>query len=908
MIPDTSGTRAPARRHIGVCLALFFVSGAAALVYQVLWVRELRLLFGSTAQSAAIAIAIFFAGIATGGAYWGRRVGRSASPLRVFGGLEIAVAIAALGHFAVVGLYHRLYPTLFSWFGDLGWGDTLLKAAVATTLLFPAAFLMGGTLPAMGEHLIGRTGATPGDRRLASTGTTVYAVNTLGSATGALAAGFVLPQAFGYHWAYLVAISADLAVGVAAIGLAATLWRRQGIDPAGPTSDPAPRCDARADAVSAPRDGPRVPTALIWVIAVASGVTTLSVEVIWTRLFSQVLQNSAYTYSIVLTTFLVALAVGALVAGRLARWSARPDLVLGAVLVSAGAATAISPVLFHQITDGLSYVGADLGWGGYLVRVAWLAVIAIGVPGVALGAVLPYLLRMLGHLHHSPGGVLGRLVAANTTGAIIGSLAGGFVVLPLLGPWRGLLVLAAVYPALAIATWVTAHGRDSTSTHARVRTSLGITGSVAVLAASLTAPVAPLVDAGVLRPGEVLVESRHGPQANVAVVALDDDLAIRVNTTYTLGGTRGLNSERDQALVPLLTHPDPRSIFFLGLGTGLTAGASLSLPVERVVVCELIDDVVELSRAHFGHVTNGLFDDARATVTSEDGRNCLARDERRYDMIISDLFVPWEAGTGYLYTREHYELSATRLEPGGVYVQWLPLYQVSDQELGIIARTMDEVFEQVVAWRGDLFPERSAVALVGHLDPQPLDPDRIAAAARSIATAPVRSDEQLTAMLLRLYVGNVSAGGIFDDRRLNTDARPLIEQLTPRTQREVRAGRASFVVAEERESFYADLSRATPFEDDPFLVRLDPAQLDAVRSGQIYSQYRLADQRRSPEAAALFAEFERLAPERATRDLSPARTLLPRTLSGDPRQAQDPSRTGSAIPPEVSVPPARRAK
>lgn len=878
---------APASGHRwpdALSLGLFFVSGAAALVYQVLWVRELRLLFGSTAQSAAIAIAIFFAGIAVGGAFWGRRIGRSPNALRTFGLLEIGVAAAALGHFAVIGLYYRLYPTFFSWFGSLGWGDTVMKAAVATTLLFPAAFLMGGTLPAMGEHLIRRRDPSEQHdgtrRRLATTGTTVYAINTLGSASGALAAGFVLPQVLGYHWAYLAAITADLTVGLIAIGVAMS-WRLISTQTNGSSHHSiSPPPEHRPSRVRLAETA--IPVWLIWTIAVTSGVTTLSVEIIWTRLFAQVLQNSAYTFSIVLTTFLLALSLGAVLAGQIARTSVSPTRALIGLLAMAGVATAISPVGFHLVTDGLTYVGGDLAWGPYLARVGGIALVAMGLPAIALGAVLPYLLRILGDLYDTPGGALGRLIAANTTGAIVGSLAGGFVVLPLLGAWRGLLVMAAVYPVLAIATWLTSPvtTKALTAPSRRIRLIGGGTASFALIAAALIAPTTSLTDAGVVRPGELLVESRQGPQANVAVVADGDDLAIRVNTNYTLGGTKGLSSERDQALIPLLTHQDPRSVFFLGMGTGLTAGAALSLPLERVVVCELIDDVVAASRDHFGDFTNGLFEDARVSVISEDGRNCLARNTDRYDVIISDLFVPWEAGTGYLYSREHYEIAASRLESGGAYVQWIPLYQVSDRELGIIAKTMDEVFDQVVAWRGDLLPARSAIALVGHLDDAVLDPSVIAHAARSIDSAPMRSDLELQSMLLRLYLGNITASGIFDDRRSNTDTRPLIEQLTPQTQREVRAGRASFVVGHERERFYDELTSSMPPASDPYLSELKPQQLDAVHSGRIYSRYRLANLNESPETPALFESFERRSPVGSTRDLSPARTLLPRRLAG----------------------------
>ena len=850
--------------HVAAVVGLFFVSGFAALVYQVLWVRELGLLFGSTAESAAVAIAIFFAGIASGGWFWGRRSASARSPLRRFGLLEIGVAVTAFGHFAVVGVYHRLYPALHEIVGAHPTADLALKALVASTLLLPPAFLMGGTLPMMGQHLVALRGG------LGTTGAAIYAVNTAGSAAGALAAGFVLPPLLGFRSAYLVAIGLDLTVGVIAVALA----RR----PVAHTEVSARPADTHAGAGATERASAHLPGAVVWAVALVSGIVALAVEVVWTRLFAQVLQNSAYTYSIVLTTFLVALAGGAAIANRLARLpSADPTLVLAGLLTGAGLTTAASPWLFHRLTDGASYVGDDRGWAAYVVAVAGLAVVTMGLPALALGTVLPYLLRMLQHVHRSPGEVLGRLVATNTIGAIAGALAGGFVVLPLLGPWSGLALLAAPYPATAAVVLATRRRAVPRSATRLVPTA----ACLGLVVAGLAMPTGALTDSGVVRPGERLVESVTGPQANVAVVVDgDDELAIRVNTTYTLGGTRGLHAERDQAMLPLLVHPDPRSVFFLGMGTGLTAGAALSVPVEHLVVCELIGDVVELSRAHFGRWTNGLFDDPRVTVVVEDGRNCLSRSAERYDVIISDLFVPWEAGTGNLYTLEHYRIAHDRLQRGGVYVQWIPLYQVSDRELGIIARTMDEVFDEVVAWRGDLFPSRSVLALVGHRDATPLDPTVIAPAARSVTTAPIRSDAQLEAMVLRHYVGNITRSGIYATRDLNTDSRPRIEYLTPRTHREVRAGRATFVVGDDRERLYRDLATALPPADDPYLTDLDERGLLAVESGRIYSRYRYAAWRDDPAAAGLLDQYRTVSPPRATADISASRVLLPRVLDG----------------------------
>ena len=876
--PEATALPAGADRHAVGLIALFFASGFAALVYQVLWVRELGLLFGSTAQAAALTIAIFFTGIAWGGWFWGRRAPRLRSSLRWFGILEVGVAATALGYFLLIDAYVALYPAVFALVGDSVALDTVAKAVVASVVLLPPAFLMGGTLPLMAQHLI------RDPERLGTTGSTLYAVNTFGSATGALAAGFVLPLALGFRGAYLLAVGIDLTVGVSAI----LLGRGRG-----PVRSPAAVAGA-AEKARVPHDAeevpprrpPRsgrvavvaplaIPTGLIWAAAFVSGFATLAVEVVWTRLFSQVLQNSAYTYALVLATFLLALSLGATLANALNRLrTVTPEVVLGALLVGSSAVIAVSPWLFTARTDGLTLLGPQLDFGPYVVAVIGVAVVVMLLPGIVLGAVLPYLLRTLQSRTAGAGDTVGRLVAVNTTGGILGSLAAGFVLLPSLGAWRTLLLLAAVYPVLVAAVAL------SRRTTGRV----GIAAAAGVTALALVATSPSGLDVVRLSPAgtESLVEVREGSQATVAVIEDHNaDLSIRVNNHYTLGGTRGSDSERNQSVIPMLSHPDPSHVFYLGMGTGITAGAGLRFPVEQLVVCELIRDVVEVAEAHFGPWTDGLFEDPRATVTAEDGRTCLSRSDDRYDLIISDLFVPWEAGTGNLYTLEHYETARERLLPGGRYVQWMPLYQTSDNELGIIGRTMDEAFDQVTVWRGDLFSERSIVALVGEQDPQPLDPTVLAERGRELLGEPTTSeplpDAFFEAVALRMYAGNLTASQLYADREINTDTRPLVEYEAPRTQRAVRAGESEFLVGEARERFYDQLQQAVPPHEDPYLRELDERQRGYVLAGRSYSAYRLANARDRDTAPDLLDDFlERSPPQaRGPEDVSPAGRLLP---------------------------------
>lgn len=344
-----------------------------------------------------------------------------------------------------------------------------------------------------------------------------------------------------------------------------------------------------------------------------------------------------------------------------------------------------------------------------------------------------------------------------------------------------------------------------------------------------------------------------------------------MNNYYTLGSTHGAIAERNQTLIPLLAHPNPENVFFLGMGTGITAGAAMLLPVERVVACEILGEVVDLAREHFSPWVHGLFDDPRVTIHAEDGRHCLARSPERFDAIIADLFTPWKAGTGNLYTEDHYRLAATRLKPGGMYVQWIPLYQVSMRELAIIGATMASVFPDLTLWRGDLYPSQSIVAFVGRNTTEPLDPEVLVRNARQLLGAPERPDEYYEALGLRFYAGNPGQSRFFDYARINTDDRPLIEYLAPRTHRAVLTGAARWVVGAERDRLYSAMFEALPPEHDPYLSALNQRQLRHVEAGLRYALYQGARVRgTNADARAAWRDFHEVSTPVTRRPDSPA--------------------------------------
>lgn len=819
----------PSRLSWLAAVGLFFVSGFAALIYQVLWLRELGLLFGNTAYAASATIAVFFAGIAAGGWFWGRRAPRYRRPLRVFGWLELGVAITASFHFLLVDAYHLIWPALYGLAGDSLAVQTAVKAALAFTILFPPAFLMGGTLPVMGQHLI----RTP--EHLGRTGSLLYAVNTIGGASGAFAAAFILPMALGYTHAYLFAIGLDVMVGLAALAMVA---RARGMVVAEAPPEPA----TAAEQVAAAADrGPRFRRGLVWAMSFFSGFVALGVEILWTRMFSQVLQNSVYTYGVVLITFLAALAIGAALANRLARFRLPPVATTAGLLVIAGLAVATTPFSFQTLTGGLAEGAAGMGFAAYIVTVFALGAIIMLPPGLLLGAVFPFLLRSLEGKDTLPGPAMGRLVAANTVGAILGSLVAGFAMLELFGLWNSILIMAGAYVVLGTAV-VALHP---------VRGRLLWVPACLLLLVPVGLSDTARLDNLRLQSGERLVDFRSGSHANVAVTEQDGHRLIRVNNLYRLGGTGAKESEQNQARIPLLLHPQPDDVFFLGLGTGITAGGALDFPVQNLTACELVPEVIDLAERHFDDVTNGLFEDERVRIVAEDGRNCLARSRESYDVIISDLFTPWRSGVASLYTVEHYEIIRDRLADDGLFAQWLPLYQLSREEFEIIARTMEAVFDQVVLWRGDMYPDGPIVALIGQNAETPLDPTPILEHGRTVAQDRDLPDEPVLAAALRFYIGNLGAAeDIPGPGQLNTDDFPVIQYSSARTQR----GESDWFTGMNLARYYEDLMEAVPPGRDPYLAGLNDRERGYVLAGLDYYRYAVLHNAGEYQAAEIFLE------------------------------------------------------
>jgi spermidine synthase len=805
------------------------LSGFACLVYQILWMRQLGLLFGNTSHAAALTLAVFFGGLAAGGWFWGRRSRQLAMPLRTYAWLELGIAVCGVAIFTAPGVIRHFYPMIYQRHGS-GAALMVFKLLWTWLMVFPPALLMGGTLPVVGQAVIRRTSA------FGTTTARLYAFNTIGAACGAFAAAFIFIPMLGIRMTCAAAMLASGLAGVLALRLA--------------------RLESGGDSLSLRRTGTERPghrqemisRPVIRVLALLSGFNLLALEVIWTRMLAQVHENSVYSFSAILIVVLVCLSLGAWLASRLARGKSPAPQTLVMLMVPGGALLCVTPFVFAGLTRNMGMLPADLSFAAYVFRLFVTSFAAIGPACLLLGAVFPFLMKGEEAFTTEPGNSIGMLAAVNTLGAIAGSLVAGFLLLEWLGLWRSMQWIAAAY--LGVALLIPSAKSDIS------RAFKAVACVMLLLAFTVFSP-SRLADPWTKdQTGrkETLLERWEGSDCTVTVVRdPQDHVAIKINSNYSLGSTAAFGPQIYQARIPLLAFSETDSVFFLGLGTGITAGEALdrsAFPnVDKVVACELSPGVVAASKKYFAggagdpDMTNGLYEDPRAQVLVGDGRNHLMATGGRYAMINSDLFLPYRRGTGNLYSREHFQNARARLKPGGVFVQWLPLYQISEREFGIIARTMIAVFPQVSLWRGNFQPGAEIAAMVGHADHAPLPAcaldvgqdmrDAVAGAGhRDMHNLMLPINRQT---VLLFYAGNLGlAADFFGGYPLNTDDKPVIEFGTPRSlHRPAEEGKPQFL--QDRFADLVDrLQKQTPPENDPLLAARTPASRKLPLAGSAF--------------------------------------------------------------------------
>ena len=614
------------------------------------------------------------------------------NPLRLYGVLEIAVGLGALLSLWLASWIGQLGVVAFRAFGGESPALTAIRCLLAFALVAPATVPMGGTLPAVAA------GAVP-TRRPGETLGLLYALNTLGAALGALLCGFVLVLWLGFQASWLLAAIADLALGLVLLAVARPRGDLAADDEAGAGDEGAL---ATKPTVTTATASVGAPLALLAAVVFTSGAVLLALEVLWTRALVLHLASHVGTFALVLAVVLVGLAAGGLVGGWLGERFADLRPIAGAAAALAAVAAVYGLYALTELSDYLGWTVLWLPvrgyWGLTLLKAIATARIAL-LPSLLGGLVLPLAWR-LAYDRDRLGRRVGWLTAASTAGTLVGSLGAAFVLVPWLGVGRSFALVASIELALGVALLLTARRRLVALAFAAA----SVAGFALLVRAA--APLSEvLLTAGIFTEGDREVkfheDGLHG-LVTVEDITLPDEQyrSLSVNGINVAGSSDDLREvQKMQAHVPLLAHPDPKSILHIGVGSGGTAYSASRHELTRIDIVELNPRVVVAAHAWLREINHGVLRaEPRINIVYGDGRTMLLATEQQYDVILSDSIHPRFAGNGMLYTRDYYELARSRLRPGGVVSQWLPLYSLPPEVFKSIIKAFVEVFPDSTLW------------------------------------------------------------------------------------------------------------------------------------------------------------------------------------------------------------------
>lgn len=736
---------------------LFFASGACALVYQVMWLRMLALVFGVTVYAASTVLASFMAGLALGSYSAGRVAARLRSPLFAFGVIEIAVGITAFTTPALLelakGIWVATQPSLPASLPVL----TFARFVAAFAVLIVPTTLMGATLPIVMESAFVR------QRAVASRIGLIYAANTTGAILGALAAGFYFVSHIGMEGSFRIAAATNILIGVIAMGLSYL----QGPQPS-PVArhvEHAPVPGAATDHVDA-HVTPAAQRAVLWTFAI-SGLLSLALEIVWFRMLVVFLRPTAYAFTLMLAAVLAGIALGSAIATPLLRRRG-PWL---AVLTVVQLVIAVTAVLsfntlsrLQQVADSASPVLVQLGIDPYLAPIVIACLLAMLPTTLLLGFAFPIGLALWTTGSAEPARRIGSFYSLNVLGAIGGSIASGFILLPLLGSRGSLIAIAALAllssVMLALTQW---------RTRPNFAGFMALVGPVAFVMSALNAADPFAIADSQMHRGERVMWREEGVQTTVAVHERGE--GSRAMRILYLDGMHQADDHPTGAFVhhrigalPVMLHPNPRRALVVGLGGGATPGAVAQFAHLTVDVVELSDAVVQGAR-FFPHINFGLLERPNATLRVDDGRNFLLTSRNKYDVITADIILPRNAGAGALYAREYFELVRGALASKGLALQWNGAETETPYKM--IMRTFMSVFPHTTLW-GD------GTLMLGSLEPFELSASAYEERRRDPAFRAL-FDWDLDVLRRSYIAGPDALREWVGDGPILTDDRPLIE-------------------------------------------------------------------------------------------------------------------------------------
>lgn len=685
-------------KHKHIIYTIFFASGCSALIYEVLWTKYLSLTFGNTMVAVSVVAATFMAGLALGSFLLGRYVDRGANLLKIYCILEFGIALTALLFVPALGLVETLYVYWTQKLPDLPWLVTSINILFSSMLLLPPTICMGGTFPLMCRFFARRKSGAQIGR--------LYALNTLGATLGAFSAGYWLIPTFGLARTGALAIGSNLAIAIIAL----LLTRRYGAIDADGRHQPV----SHQQTLHIARYRPILMT--IGMI----GFFGLAYEILWTRILLLFLGNTSYAFSMMLSAYLIGIALGGTLYARLAH-SGMNEKKLFLTLSTLMALTILASAPHY---DKLAYlfqfaheISGERWW--LLTSISFVIVFAVtALPTILSGALLPAAVAIIDPGKEHTGEGVGLVVLYNTIGAVLGSLLAGIVLIPafgLLDSFRGLAM-----GNLLLVLLLAIHYRKKVSGY-RIPALISLAVVLVLLPASWNMD---LVNSGVycyapkyskmggldkVLSQERILEVIEGRDTTVAVhESLDGYFRFFSVNGKTDGGTGSdMSTQVLIGQLPLLLHPKPEDVLVVGLGTGITLNAMSDHPTKKITCVEISPEVVK-AETYFSSANGNALKDPKVNLVVNDGRNLLLTSPKLYDVIVSEPSNPWQTGNSNLFTDDFYRLAASRLKDKGIFCQWIGLYDITLDNLRIASSTFLNTFSKVL-----VFQAGSDIILIG---------------------------------------------------------------------------------------------------------------------------------------------------------------------------------------------------
>jgi spermidine synthase len=764
-----------------ILYVIFFLSGATGLVYEVIWVRLTGVVFGNTSHAISIVIGAFMAGLALGSWKLGRRADRTHTPLRMYGLLEIGIGVSA-----------ALVPLVFSGLDSLYWavspavasipgGGGFIRFITSFLILLTPTFLMGGTLPVLTRFFTERLEEV--ERKVG----VLYALNTFGAAIGSLLAALVLIPGIGNIRTTLIVAAINVAIGLFSLWLSSKVESTPRLEAQELTPSPAVASDV-ADSRSS---NPTADRLVLMTLAV-SGFVSMMYEVAWTRALSAMIGSSTYAFSIMLVTFLTGIALGSSIVSRRKPGASLRLLGLLQVGVAIGGVVFLggylaAPYVLFSMVRALHYSFSAVLTIQFILC-AGLMILAT----LCMGATFPIASQLYSSKFMVLGRSIGNIYSVNTVGAILGSLIAGFVLMPLIGTER--TILAGLFFNAAMALLLLSEAKTARFAQA-VAVVLLLVATVSMRGGIFWNPDA--LDRGILvyskafeaRP-ELTIDEHYedtdvvyfeeGNNATISVRKGENYIALRTNGKVDASNRDDMITQLTVGWLPAFYHPNPKNALVIGYGSGVTVGAVTAIKEIEEIDCIEIEEAVYGAGSWFSEINRKSYENPRVHLTFNDARNYMNMTRKQYDIIISEPSNPWIAGVASLFTSEFYDRAAEVLSPGGVFAQWIQLYELDPEDLRMVLFEVQRKFPEMSVWVTD-----SDLIIIATREKQKLDTSRIANIVKSDPSMVREFREflhtEIPEGLLAYYVMSTEAVRKFaSGARRNTDDHPLLEFHAPR--------------------------------------------------------------------------------------------------------------------------------